>query len=54
MKFMDEDGKNDSIIDHSEMHNSKHGSHFHSDIHDHKKVHESMHLGDDIKNPFNF
>lgn len=43
-----------SGISHSSIHESKHGKNFHSSIHDHNKIHESMHLGKDrITNPFN-
>lgn len=41
-------------ISHSSIHDSKHNKNFHSSIHDHKKIHESMHLGkDNVISPFN-
>ena len=41
-------------ISHSSIHDSAHKKGFHSSIHDHKKIHESMHLGKDkVINPFN-
>lgn len=41
-------------ISHSSIHESKHKKNFHSSIHDHKKIHEAKHLGNDrIINPFN-
>ena len=43
-----------SGISHSSLHDSKHEKDFHSSIHDHNKIHESMHLGKDkIISPFN-
>lgn len=50
-----EEKRNSSFgISHSSIHDSKHKKDFHSSVHDHKKIHESMHLGKDrIKSPFN-
>lgn len=43
-----------SPISHSSIHKSKHSSSFHNDIHDHNKIHESMHFGDNnIRSPLN-
>ena len=45
---------NHSMINHSSLHDSMHKKDFHSSIHDHKKIHESMHIGKDkIINPHN-
>lgn len=49
-----EDKKSSFMINHSSIHEDKHKKNFHSSIHDHRRIHEAMHLGKDkITNPFN-
>ncbi len=41
-------------IDHSSIHESMHNNNFHNDIHDHNKIHEAEHFGNDrIISPLN-
>ena len=52
--MFDDDDKKFGMIDHNDIHKnlSNHPDTFHKDLHDHSKIHESMHFGSDkIKNP---